>query len=584
MALLVAVVGFSSINPVAANAAVTMAKSADEKIPSIFTPEEFKRYKLLSDSDKDEIRKVIQGRFAQEYCGNFAIYTTLGKGSGCEKFLAESLKKMSPTADQALGVKTAEMTLCQALKENGASSAAVKVCEVNRWVSIMKILSPLTKEALKLTPFGGLIFGYEIVKFIADPKTPLDNLANQAKAESIEGTQKVLEQITSASTFDPDDEGFRELWSIYAGVGVMLLALMTILLYKSYSDGHISEDNFMKTVMYWLPASALLVFYGPALMSTFNGWSNGLEKGTSSFAAEKISSFIQVISRFAALEQTGYFGPIMALIFFGIMLIGAWGILLYLLLVPAFQYLLGASIAVLIALFIHPKTRPAAIKSASLVLLLTFLKPLLLLVLGGAFQWAGSRPVFAKGYEDDTFATIANVAVIAVFMIIIALSPVALLKFMPVINADDADMGGSPGFAGGAAGAGASAVTQSIRQSRSRGNSGSSNGNSGESRRVGSPAPSNASSSRETNQGSSTGSSQGKQPSVAAASSTPSASSSTGRSGAAAAAAAIPLKAGTSGVLAAARDTARRSRESVGSAVPSSWNNNTNNDAWRDDR
>lgn len=609
MTCLVAIIGFSFANPVAANAAVSMAKGQEE-IPSIFTPEEYKRYKLLPENDKNAVRDAVQADHAQRYCGDFSFYTTLAKGGDCEKFVQEALRKMSPTADQALGIKPAEMSLCEAFSEQGANAVSVKVCEAKRWFAMMKVMWPYTKEVLKLNPaIGGLIFGYDIVKFVADPKTPLDNLANQAKDESIQGTQKVLEQITSSNSFDPGDEGFRELWSIYAGVGVLLLALMTILLYKSYSDGNISDDNFFQTMCWWLPISGLLVIYGPALMSVANTWSSDLESDTSTFAAERISAFIQVVARFAALEQTGYFGPFMALIFFGIMLIGAWGILIFLLMVPAFQYLLGASLAVVIALYIHPKTRPMATKVTSVVLLLTFLKPLLLLVLGGAFQWAGSRPVFMDGYEDDSFATIASVAVIACFMIAIALTPGLLLRFMPVVNPNDADVGGNPGIAGGAIDAGASGVTQSIRQNRGGGRSGGSSGNrAGDSHRPGTPAsPGSPTSEGSSNTSGSAGNSANKSTQSAPAKhvagsaptgstghsrtasgpegkpAAPSVASSggAGRGAAVASSVSAPIKAGTAGVLAAARDTARRSRESSGRMVPDSWNT-PNNDSWQD--
>ncbi|MFJ6419027.1 hypothetical protein [Paeniglutamicibacter sp. NPDC091659] len=308
--------------------------------------------------------------------------------------------------------------------------------------------------------------GIAVAKFIADPQSELEKMANTAKVESVSSTQKVLEQITTVSSFDAGDQGFRSMWATFAGVGLVLMGLMIFALHHSYSRGEMSDDAYQNALMYYAPGGAILAIWGPPLMHQLGEWSSGLAAGTGAFAGSQVTDFIVVIARFGALESTEWFGPLIALLFFGLLLIGSWGVLIYLAMVPFLQASAALALALLVGMFIHPRTKPYALKVGTTVLGLMFLKPVLYLLLGGIF-WILAHQEVLTSEANGVLSTAVSLAVTAMVLIAVLFAPAAIFRLMPAMPANDFQFGGGPNVAGAAVAAGAgAAVSRSISSKR----------------------------------------------------------------------------------------------------------------------
>lgn len=447
------------------------ALAADET-PASMTPDQWKRFQKLEPAQKLEIRDSIILENAKERCGDFLFYSLLGEGSACEDLVKRASVHVWPTAEHALGMAPIPMNICEALKIEDAPTLAINQCKIGGMVAAFKIAgSPMMKIALQTTPHGRLVLGLAdggvaVAKFIVNPQSELEKMANTAKAESVSSTQKVLEQITTVSSFDAGDTGFRSMWATFAGVGLVLMGLMIFALHHSYSRGEISDDAYQNALMYYAPGGAILAIWGPPLMHQLGGWSAGLASGTGAFAGSQVTDFIVVIARFGALESTQWFGPLIALLFFGLLLLGSWGVLIYLAMVPFLQASAALALALLIGMFIHPRTKPYALKIGFTVLSLMFLKPVLYLLLGGIF-WILAHQEVLTSEANSVLSTAVSLAVTAMVLIAVLFAPAAIFRLMPVMPAGDFQFGGGPNVAGAAVAAGTgAAVSRSIASKR----------------------------------------------------------------------------------------------------------------------
>lgn len=446
--------------------AAPVALAVDE-VPSSMTTDQWKRFQKLDPTQKLEIRDAIISKNAKDRCGDFLFYNLLGKGSACEDLVKRASVHVWPTAEHALGTKPVSMNFCTALKIEGAPDAALNQCKIGGMVAAFKIVSgPLVKIALQQLPTGRVVLGLAeggvaVAKFIADPHSELEKMANTAKAESVSSTQKVLAEITTVSSFDAGDQGFRSMWATFAGVGLVLMGLMIFSLHHSYSRGEISDDAYQNALMYYAPGGAILAIWGPPLMHQFGSWSSGLAAGTGAFAGSQVTDFIVVIARFGALESTEWFGPLIALLFFGLLLLGSWGVLIYLAMVPFLQASAALALALLIGMFLHPRTKPYALKIGFTVLALMFLKPVLYLLLGGVF-WILAHQEVLTSEANSVLSTAVSLAVTAMVLIAVLFAPAAIFRLMPVMPAGDFQFGGGPNVAGAAVATGVGAAAGAV--------------------------------------------------------------------------------------------------------------------------
>ena len=440
----------------------TAAGSSTVEKPKDWNQDEWKRWQNLSTEEKKPFIAAGIAAIAEEKCGDFVYSTSLGKGDGCEEFTRKTLGPIYALSDKIVEGKDPGLLWCSSLSAQGASKLVVYQCTsgalTNMIVAIAKGVVA-AKQAMDAQLVDGVV---KVVQFIADPKTALDNLANDFKSQSVEGTKQVLNSLTSVTGIDATSKDFRAIWAAFSGIGVVVMVGMLIMLFKRYGEGKVSDDSFGTSMMYYLPGGFLLAIFGPALIGVAQGWSNGLNDGATGWAAGSINDFITVIAGFGAMESTGWFGSVLAIILFGILMLGAFGLLIFLLLSPYFMGFAGLSIAILWGLALVPSLRPRLVKVGSVLIMMIFMKPIVFVLIGGVFSLIAATPAFKEG-TDDVMVNVGSLAATGILMLLLTFSPVLLFKFMPILDAEDVpSAGGGALLAGGAAGAVAGGVGRSF--------------------------------------------------------------------------------------------------------------------------
>ena len=477
-------------------ASPSLADDNDTEVSEVLSQDQFKRYENLSDEDKNTLLHDVITEIGADECSNFTYYRKMESflnfdSRNCEEQTRDALHAMYPAPDALIIEQEPAMDLCEALMSTGAGNESVTFCIrkqandfLTGWASDT-LRNWMGQSEIGRSVLNAMDAISNTIDFVADPKSGLEEVANSSKSESIALTSKVLEELTSTTEFDASSQEFKDRWALYAGIGVVGLSIMLLILFKHHSNGEISDDDFSNSLLYYLPVSLFLVIYGPWAMNEIQQRIAPLTSGATDWSAEMISNFITVISRFASLESSSWFGPLAAIIFFGMLFIGSIALMIYFLLIPIFQQLMGLAIAALIGMLISPKTRRYVLKIASTLATLLILKPVVFLVMGAVFGVLASQTAFKEG-TDDVLVNVGNLGATAFIMLLIVLSPAAIFRWMPIIQSREANFGGiSPeisagvgaaagGMAGGLAGAGAGAVRRAISARRGNAASGSS--------------------------------------------------------------------------------------------------------------
>jgi hypothetical protein len=221
-------------------------------------------------------------------------------------------------------------------------------------------------------------------------------------------------------------------------------------------------------VIWYAPLAILLALFGPVLGYVANNALISLTESISPWTANQIGAFSTSISRFASYESNGVFGPLAAVLLFGLLFVGAWALLGLFALAPIALYLLGVGIALMLGFMIHPEHRARVGKVGSLWLGIALSKPLLLLIMGALFSFISSRPAFQGEGTSDALVNASSVFIAAAAMVVLAFSPALLFKFVPILPSSATGLGANrPSIAGAAMVAGAGAgIGAMIRQRR----------------------------------------------------------------------------------------------------------------------
>ncbi|WP_254455189.1 hypothetical protein [Paenarthrobacter ureafaciens] len=450
-------------------AAAGPAQAADEVNASEkLNADQLKRLAGLPEGQRNGIRDGLNQEHGKKACGNPLFYSAMG-GNECENIATKAFGTFLTTPEKSLDYEGTTAPFCSGLSAMKAAQGAIAMCMAGAvWEQYSPIAGIAARAALSAMPGGQVVLGtVDTVAFIANAKDGFEKFANTVKAEGVKSTNEVLNNLLKVSVFEVDD-AFRATWAAFAGIGVLVMGLMYFKLWKDVSNEEIDMDSARTSLLWYGPLSMILVLFGPALGHVINGWMTGLTEGITFWTSSRVTDFGVAISRFASYESSGAFGPLAAVLLFGLLFLAAWAMLGLLALQPLALSLLGVGIALMIGFMIHPKYRERVGKVGSLWLGISLSKPLLLLLMGAVFSYVASRPAFAGEGVDDGMVTATSVFLAAAAMLVLAFALPMLYKYVPILPSSSTSMGeGRQSVAGAAmvAGAGA-AISSSIRQRR----------------------------------------------------------------------------------------------------------------------
>lgn len=459
------------------------AVEAPQNVEGGLNADEMKRLAGLPQDQRDGIRDQLNQELAKNACKPNPMSALL-LGQDCTALSEAAFGQFLTTPEQSLDydVATQQDTFCAALAQQGASNPAVIACAVDSaWKEFQPVLGPALRTAISLQPGGLFVLGAaDTVAFIANAKDGFEKFANSTKEGAVQATNEVLNNLLKVSSFEVNDS-FRDLWAVFAGVGVVIMALMYLKLFKDVADEKIDFDTARQSIFWYGPLSMVLVLFGPALGYVINGWLMQVTGSMTFWTSNQITDFATAISRFASYESNGAFGPLAAVLLFGLMFLGAWALLGLFALQPFALYMLGVGLALMVGFLIHPEYRAKVSKTAALWVSIALSKPLILLLMGALFSFISSRPAFQAEGVNDALINASSVFLAAAAMLVLAFSPAALFKFVPILPSSATGYGADrPSIAGAAMVAGTGAALKSMisnrRISQNQSGSGSSSG------------------------------------------------------------------------------------------------------------
>lgn len=446
------------------------AQAADEVNASEkLNADQLKRLAGLPPAERHGIRDRLNQELAKSACKPQFLGAPM-IGQDCNGMASRAFNSFLTIPEQSLDYKPAssQSQFCSALANEGANPAAMGFCAVSTaWEKFSPIAGVALRTAIAMQPGGQFVLGaVDTVAFIANAKDGFEKFANSTKEAGVTATNEVLMNLLRVSEFQVDD-AFRGMWGIFSGFGIVILTLMYFKLFKDLSDEKIDFDTVRQSLFWFGPLSILLAIFGPALAYVGNSALMGLTGAVSPWTSNQIMDFATTISRFASYESTGVFGPLAAVLLFGLLFIGAWALLGLFALQPLALYLLGVGLALMIGFMIHPQYRARVAKTGSLWLGIALSKPLILLLMGALFSFISNRPAFQGDGTDDALINASSVFIAAAAMVVLAFSPALLFRFVPILPSSATSLGANrPSIAGAAMVAGAGAALSSMIRKR----------------------------------------------------------------------------------------------------------------------
>ncbi|MCP1415517.1 hypothetical protein [Paenarthrobacter sp. A20] len=445
------------------------AEAADEvNTTEKLNADQLKRLAGLPEDQRVKIKDRLNQEQGKKACSNPLFFTAMG-GNDCENIATQAFGTFLTTPEKSLDYAGTTAPFCSGLSSVKAPQGAITMCVAGAvWEQYSPIAGIVARTAISAMPGGQVVLGtVDTVAFIANAKDGFEKFANTVKAEGVKSTNEVLNNLLKVSVFDIDD-GFRNTWAAFAAIGILVMGMMYFKLWKDVSNEEIDMDSARTSLLWYGPLSMILVLFGPAIGYVINGWMTGLTEGITFWTSSRVTDFGVAISRFASYESSGAFGPLAAVLLFGLLFIAAWAMLGLLALQPLALYLLGLGIALMVGFMIHPKYRERVGKVGALWLGISLSKPLLLLLMGAVFSYVASRPAFAGEGVDDGMVNATSVFLAAAAMCVLAFALPLLYKYVPILPSSSTSLGeGRQSVAGPAmvAGAGA-AISSAIRQKR----------------------------------------------------------------------------------------------------------------------
>lgn len=448
------------------------AAHADDGQPAVgqtLNADQAKRLAGLPADQRNAIRDDMNKQLAKSACANPTISMAM-IGADCEQVAAAAYGTFLTTPEQAMAfnTKTDGEKFCVGLAQVKAPMTAVGSCSAGAAFSkALPVLGAATRVALQLSPGGQFVLGtVDTVAFIANAKDGFEKFSNTVKDEAVKSTNEVMNNLLKTSALSMDDE-FRNTWAAFAAVGIVVLALMYFKLWKDVSNEDVDLEEARKSLFWYGPLSIILVLFGPAIGYQLNSWISGLTEAVTGWTAGHIATFMEVIARFASYQSNGVFGPLVAVVVYGLLFLGAWGLLAMFFLQPFALYLMGVGIAVMIGFMIHPEYRQRVAKTGTLWIAVGLSKPVLVLLMGAVFTFISTRPAFQGGGTDDAMVNAASVFMAGSAMLLLAFSPALLFKFVPLLPSSATGLGaGRESVAGAAMVAGAGAGVDALIRNR----------------------------------------------------------------------------------------------------------------------
>jgi hypothetical protein len=291
----------------------------------------------------------------------------------------------------------------------------------------------------------------DVVDFVTDPATVIDDWANSTKSGALSLTDAVLRGLTTTGDFDPTQPWFLTWYAASTGLGIMVMSA-AVLLAITRSRQKSSPAELVANLFGYMPAGVVMMLFSltgaQILIELAQVLSDGITSASGSSVTELIDNIYTSMS--AMNSDTVVGGSLVGLIFFGLLLLGALSVYLGLLL-----HQIGLPLAACIAglgygMWVHPTWRVKALRPVLTFVGIVLSKPLLFLLIAIVIAGANNALLTGGGGSGD-LTSLGSLALVGASMVIVGLAPWAMLKWAPILptRADSEGFGGGGGSVAG---------------------------------------------------------------------------------------------------------------------------------------
>ncbi|WP_433662696.1 hypothetical protein ACQPW1_11435 [Nocardia sp. CA-128927] len=304
-----------------------------------------------------------------------------------------------------------------------------------------------------------------IVKFVADPQSVIDDWANATKASAVDLSSKVLRGLVAVGAFDPSQGWFLRWYALSTGIGIAVMGLMTLLaLWRAASKGETAK-TIAADLFGYLPAGVLLMLFAPFLAQLIVGAANAMSESIVHISGPDMGEMVTNLEHFSGKLTAPALpgGVVVGFILFLLLIAGSlavfFGLLMHAVALPALAIASGIGFG----MWVHPKWRAKALRPVLLFIGLVASKPLLFLLLALETSVVNAA-LTGQPAGQGTLGTLGQLCLVVVAFIVVGLAPWSLLRYAPLLpsRSDANGFGGhsSSLLAGAMGGVGANALSR----------------------------------------------------------------------------------------------------------------------------
>lgn len=312
-------------------------------------------------------------------------------------------------------------------------------------------------------------------KFIDDPQSALEELANTLKEGAVDFLNKVMGELVNMGNADFTAEWWRTAYAGAGGIGLLVAAIMMMLVLKDASRDRISASQFGESVQY-LVGGIISIAWAPVIAYVVQNTIAAFNRGIIAWGGEDLYMTILDGAIYSIAAPTMPGGMIMGLIFWALLLFGAFVVFLMFIAQGLAVYMTALGMGIAFGMLAHPRWRAKALRVPMLVLGIMLSKPMLLFVITALFMMIQAfDPLELVG--DDALQTLGEGCMIVLALFTVGLAPWVAFRFVPLLpDGSEVDAGGpNPGAAMSGA-AGGMMMTMGMRRMNSGGGGGGGGG------------------------------------------------------------------------------------------------------------
>ena len=283
--------------------------------------------------------------------------------------------------------------------------------------------------------------GAAIKKFVDNPSNFIDDWANSFKETAVNLTNGILKNLAGVGEFrDLFSPWFVRIYAISEALGLLVMAIMVMLVGKSISGGHIPRRDIIPILFRDMPGSVLAMMIVPVVVQWMLDLSNGLTDVLLKLVQTTTPDLLNnLIEMWYSMDQESLLGgALMAIVCFGMVIIGDILLLVGMLMKVVGVPLLTVAIAIGLGMYVHPRWRRKSLAPMATVTGLIFSTPLLFLGLAIVFNIMNSAALRSSTGTGE-IQSLTQICLVAFCMIIMGIAPWTLLKWFPILpTASDA--------------------------------------------------------------------------------------------------------------------------------------------------